>query len=294
MYVSRRLQSPRCTQGRYCQMPIFAAASNAEEQIFNEVVHLLVRQRDASVSGALIELKAQLEAIYQRKMKDVVACQMGLGLANLGLGDHAEAFRLIANAQKIAPGVDYVVGNAIVAFVNMGYFEDALKLANTAVVRFEGDQLVLRAATLALESTLHFEEASQSIDNLLKFAPDANMQASLVARQALLAQLAARGKHDGFDGDSLMARAQCAVECLKRSGKQIFSIDLRGVHVNSVALELSIDASPQECAELNYVVAEALFDNFEDATAVDLVTFSVRSFVGASPLSTFADSRVIA
>ena len=262
-------------------MTILAEQSTAEGRIFNEVVALLDRQRDEPVGGALNELHAQLQAIYDGKSKDfdVATCQMGLALLHFGLGNHEEAKRQTLNAKRTGGGEEHIASNALVLLLNTGEFLLAHEAAQEAGRRFVGNPTILRQASIVLQDTLDFRASADCIEKLLKMTTNDVEQAAITVHLDLMQGLAERADELGYSAHSLIERAVCAVEALRSQKHKIFWVQLRGTKVNSVALEFHVDANAETCAELNFVIADALIENFDD-TAMDLITMSTRSFAG--------------
>jgi hypothetical protein len=257
------------------------AAKTTEGQICNDIVALLARQKQEIVTPALNELRAQLQHIYNGKSnKDIAACQIGLALAALGLGDHQEARRLFDNVLKIAGGDEFVVINTLVGFANIGDLERAHAYALECQTKFTGLPSVLERVNSVLEDTLDFATAADCISHRLKIGDPTHPEQKLLGRVELLRRLTVQAEHLGYSPADLRARAQYVSTTLQARGRKIYWLNLRGNGVNSVSLEMYVDASPEVCAELNYDVAEALFDKFGDRTGGELVPISIRSYVG--------------
>lgn len=266
-------------------MTALAHEATSEGRIFNEVVTLLDRQRNEPIDGPLRELDAQLTSIYNGSARNVDygTCQMGLSLIKFGLGDHKEASRLATNALKIAAFEEHVTANAMVLRANMGELDAARETALEGLNRFSSVATVLRQVVNVLADTLDFGASVAAIDLWLRLAPEQELRASLLSQQALYRQLAQIAEGMSLGPDDLRARAQCAADELKRLGHNIYWLDLHGTGVESVSLDFHVDASPEECAELNFSIADALIERFDD-TAMGVVSMSVRSFVGAQRL----------
>ncbi|WLE60221.1 hypothetical protein GIY62_06055 [Burkholderia plantarii] len=274
-------------------MTTVQSAVTAEGQIANDIVSLLKRQRHENVDQLLEESRAQLLAIYEGKGQKVAAvCQIGLGLAALGLGDHAEAARLTRNAAYIAKADDFVALNAVCAISNMGFFDESHALALQIEGRFAGNPSVLARVNSVFEDTLDFAAAAQSVAMRIRAGDDSVPRQALEQRQAFMEDLAGRAKQLEYSAEDLRALATHAVQCIQNKGRKVFWTQLRGNRVSSVSLELYIDATPSACAEMNFDVAEALYDKFGNRTGADLLPISIRSHVGRMADDAEADMRV--
>lgn len=258
-----------------------APSTNAERELAAGLATLLIRQCEENVDARLLELHTQLLGIYDRKgSKDVASCQIGLALAALGSGDHTEAIRLITNVLKIASMDDFVVTNALAGLLNMGMFEHARREAVSAEARFPGLPSVLERVDIVFEDSLDFASAARIIGRRIEVGDDSHPRELFERRKQLMLDLASRSEQLSYSAEQLRAIATHAAECLRHHGRKIYWVVLRGNRVGSVSLEMYVDASPEQCAELNYDIGEALFDKFGNHTAADLVPISVRSHVG--------------
>jgi tetratricopeptide (TPR) repeat protein len=270
-----------------------SAAKTAEGQISNDIILLLERQRTESVTSTLVELRAQLLAIYNGKSnKELDTCQVGLALADMGLGDHDEARRLLNNALKIAGDREFVVNNALASFANMGDFTRAHSLAVETLKRYPGAPSILERCRIVFEDTLDFAASADAIVQMLKCGDEQFSVQFLEQRKEFMLALASKGEDLNYSAADLTSRAQFVSDVLRKHGRKIYWTALRGTRVSSASLEFFVDAAPEVCADLNYVAAEALFEKFGERTAVDLLPFSVRSHVGMPNLSAQSSAAV--
>ncbi|MGD7150447.1 tetratricopeptide repeat protein [Ralstonia pseudosolanacearum] len=263
-------------------MPVLAQEATAESRIFNEITEILVRQRTEHVGQQLMELRSQLHALYSGPNKanvDFATCQMGLAMAEFGLGDREEALRLASNAVTIASHDMPIVANAQFMFVNMGEIALALKTAEAARQRFPGDLEAVCMSSSVFTSALDFDSAAECLEQALRLGQSGDTKAEIEKEIRFRREMSAAARSLGFSAADLSDRATCAVEALRSAGRNIYWTALRGHDPGAATLEFFVDADPDVCAELNFVVAEALIGRFED-TAVDLLTMSVRSHEG--------------
>ena len=252
-------------------MPVLAQEATAESRIFNEITEILVRQRTEHVGQQLMELRSQLHALYSGPNKanvDFATCQMGLAMAEFGLGDREEALRLASNAVTIASHDMPIVANAQFMFVNMGEIALALKTAEAVCM-----------SSSVFTSALDFDSAAECLEQALRLGQSGDTKAEIEKEIRFRREMSAAARSLGFSAADLSDRATCAVEALRSAGRNIYWTALRGHDPGAATLEFFVDADPDVCAELNFVVAEALIGRFED-TAVDLLTMSVRSHEG--------------
>ncbi|MDR3099386.1 MAG: hypothetical protein LBV73_20225 [Paraburkholderia sp.] len=262
---------------------IQAEDSTAEGRIFNEVIALLDRQREQPVDGALRELQSQLLAIYSGKSKafDYATCQMALALLAFGLGDRSEARRQLQNAQKTGGAAEHIASNAPIMLCNMGDLDSAHAAAIEAMNRFMGNPTILRGACMVLKDTLDFHAAAEGFGQLLKIVADDGRHEMFTTCREQMIGLAERADKFGLSGEVLRERAQHVAKALQDANKKIFLVNLRGTNVNSISLEFHVDAPADVCADLNFVIADALIERFDD-TAMDVVTMTARSFNGCA------------
>lgn len=263
-------------------MPVLAQAATAESRIFNEIAAILLRQRTEPVERQLEELKAQLERIYNGPNKrnvDLATCQMGIAMTSFGLGDHAEALRLAINASTIGPYEVHVVMNGLALFINMGEFELARKAAVEASKRFPGDLEPILAASLVLSESLDFGAAVECMDQALKLLPAEPMLSALNQRMKFLQDMAAESAVLRLTSGDWQDRATCAVAVLREAGHKLYWTELSGQRLGAVSLQFFVDASAEECSTLNFSIADALTQKFEE-TGVDLLTMVARSYEG--------------
>lgn len=261
-------------------MTALAESTTTEGRIFNDIVELLDRQRREPVTGPLNELRLQLADIYASKNKDVATCQMGLGLAHFGLGDREEALRMIDNALKNDSHSSYIVNNALLVFLNCGEFHRAHQMAKSVSARFSGEPSTLKQVINVFAEALDFDAAAESIAQYMHIHKNDVDGGQLANCRQLFLDLAERAVALGYSYEDLLAITQHSADSLRSHGRNIYWVHFRGSRPSSVALEVYVDASPEECSELQYDVAEGLFEKFGARAAADLVPISVRSYIG--------------
>lgn len=262
-------------------MTIDTAAATTEERICVDVIALLHRQNEEPVAPQLLELRAQLQAIYIGKTKDIAVCQLGLALCDVGLGNPDEARYFLKNLTQIAVGRPDIIGNAMIAITNMGDLRQGQILAHDVFDRYPGLQGNVRQVLSVFEDTLDFKSAATALEQLIKIVEnDDALAAAFKERLAFVRELDARAADLGYTSSDLLTLAEFAVEVIRGRARNIHCIGIRGTMASTAVLEYYVDADPEAAAELHYDLADALCEKFESRTAVDLLPFSVRSFVG--------------
>ncbi|CAM2146746.1 protein of unknown function [Pararobbsia alpina] len=264
-------------------MSALAQAKSIESNVFNGVVEALHRQRTQQVDATLHQLRGQLALIYLNAKalhKDYATCQMGLGLAAMGLGNHGEAKRQITNALQLNTADDHIVCNALSALTDMGYVREANALSSSLLPTAKGSRNVLKHMLGCFADTFDFEHAIEVVDAIVNIThPSEPIRAEALSRRPLYEELLRIAKEEKLDHEALLLRIEAVVEALKASRHNVYRVDLLGTMPLATSLHIHVDASSPECAELQYVVVEALIDRFEN-TAVEVAPITIRSFTG--------------
>ncbi|MGR9578702.1 hypothetical protein [Pandoraea sputorum] len=258
-------------------------ALSAEWNIANDIVAHLRQQQDGDVTAALVELRMQLQKIYDSKSsdKDIATCQIGLGLAALGLGEHDITRKLLSNAYKIASGAGFVRNNSIVGMTNIGAFKEGNTMAHDALRRYSGEPTTVHHVVNCLKDALDFDGALTAIDQELKMLTnDVAETARVEHEKEFLRSLAGVAQKYGYASGELTERAEFAVNVLRKNRHNVFVVTLNGQSPSTVTLDLFVDASSEECASMNFEVAEALCAEYGDRTGVEVAPVVVRSYAG--------------
>lgn len=212
----------------------------------------------------------EARTLLERDAIDPAYAWMAIGAAMFLQGKHRESVEALNNAVKLAPMDEPVLGNACSIFSIVGETELAVDRAHRLlglVITRDGRMAALRV----LEKALRFEE-------VLEIGEKVNIGFSDAYKESAKHLLSIADDHGATP--ELRARLiDAAVTAVRTQGYLVRQTTLVQVK-DQLRYELFIDETARRCAEVNFAIAEALCEQFEDPVP-EFVTFSCR------PLSSF-------
>ncbi|HEV3432269.1 MAG TPA: hypothetical protein VG320_30690 [Paraburkholderia sp.] len=242
--------------------------AQAGVQGLNELYHMVAHGQNNALAVKRYEREAR--TLLARDGMAPAFAWLAIGAATFLQGKHSESVEALSNAVKLAPQDEPVLGNACSIFSIAGETELAVDAAHRLlgiVVTRDGKLGALRA----LEKALRFEE-------VLEMGEKVNLQFSDAYRESAASLLSIANAH-GATPDLRAKLIDAAAEAVRSRGCIVRQSTLVQVD-DQLRYELFIDETARRCAEMNFAIAQALYEKFDDPVP-EFVTFSCR------PLSSF-------
>ncbi|MFM0427601.1 hypothetical protein PQQ75_01190 [Paraburkholderia aspalathi] len=187
-------------------------------------------------------------------------------------GKASECIRFVEAASKLAPYDVTVVGNAGSLLAGVGEPRRASEFVRRQAGMAVDDKRQLLFCSLNFRKVLLFEEAA----DIMRTYGGAEGEAFKASAQ----QLADIALERGISPDMRMALLEVAIATVRDQGCSIRHVGLTQYPDNSLRYVLFIDESASQCGNVNFAIAEALTEKFED-THAEFITFACR------PLSSY-------
>ena len=187
-------------------------------------------------------------------------------------GKASECVRCIDAAAKLAPFDLGVVGNAGSILAGVGEPRRALEFGRLQAGISAGDDKQLSFSCLVLRKALYFEEAVEA----MRTYRGADVELYRDSAQRLVDLAVARD----LSPELRLSLLETAIEAVRSQGCSIRQTGLRQYSDDALRYIFFIDESATKCGSVNFAIAEALTEKFED-THAEFVTFACR------PLSSY-------
>lgn len=275
-------------------MTVQDVAVTSETALFNSLTDILRRQHTSDVTPELREAQGRLVRMQSDPNVEHGIHQMALGLVNLGLGSHDEAYRWIKNALKLAAHDEAVVSNALLAYTSMGKYRDAHDEALRFFDRYQGLPGIVNRVASVMLLTSDFENAKRAYECEMKLSANDTATLEKLERRVDFTELmmASLAQH-GYTSEDMIDRLEFAADFIRSNGRNLFWSEFRGTSPNTVTLHLFVDASAAEAANLGFDLAEALFGKFDGRSGVEVAPIMVRALAGR-PTKQHSGLRVVA
>lgn len=191
-----------------------------------------------------------------------------LGFTAFFQGKAADCVRYIEAAAKITPYDLTVLGNAGSVLAAAGEPRRAATYARRQAGMSEGDGAQLLYSGFTLRKALFFEEAAQIMRTHSGSADSENFRA---ANQ----RLADAANTRGISPDLRLSLLETAIEAVRAQGSAIKHVGISQYPDDTLRYVFYIDQTASQCASVNFLIAEALIEKFEDAHP-EFVTFACR------------------
>lgn len=189
------------------------------------------------------------------------------------------AMEAAINALQLAPNDPIVQGNILTAFVGMADVSAAIPLMRKMAADHRNDKdflrlIIVKAADLLQLSMVN--ELFEIFDNLCindqhqKFTRRRNWELSLKTMTQC-----------NLSDDALAERIKVAMDAIQAEQFDAFQSSRRHLPDGSIIYSMHVDATADVCAELNFSVADALVENFEDPGG-DFIVFNCRPLTDLS------------
>lgn len=177
----------------------------------------------------------------------------------------------------------YYFQNAIIPLISMGSVKLAVQATAQMVQAYPGSKQVLDHAITHATICLQFSKALELIEtyNALavnEFSPYEPELISTLLRSHEMAQALE------ITEESMLARLQTAVDAVRAYGVEVLHQSRLVLHDGTFISQFFVNAPATECANLNFVIADALVENYEDVGAelFSVICRPLTDFYGAT------------
>lgn len=255
-----------------------------------EINELLVEVADILVTpggdgGRLAQLQVRANRLMQNGTAPRLQALNVLMLTALGLGQTTNVENwagLLVNDPWVQ--VDMLV-NASQALLHVGSIQSANNVACTLFEKYPDSKSALSTAIRTFQLTLKFSEALELISRHDRLAVNEKSEFGDRERRMLTSSVGLLEDYPLTEHD-LSLRLSEAVASVRAEGFNVCRLGRLVLHDGSFVSHLFIDADASKCAELNFVVIDALIDMFDDVGA-DVFSIACR------PLSDYWDTHSV-
>ena len=222
----------------------------------------------------LLRLKKDVGSILSKKLSDPTVCYMTLALISFNLGSTDDAMHFFNNAILLRPNDQILLQNYVNIAFSSGRIKDANKVTVELVNKFPGSKTCLKCATLQSVCTLQVSDYFKYVEQYLKLMvnEETNISSALNASMLLLKRTM----------EDRSIPQQHLIELLETAAKAVLD---KGVEIlNSTGLILTdgtgihyfyLNKTMEECSKLDWVIADALVENFDDS-GMDYLSIACR------------------
>ncbi len=184
--------------------------------------------------------------------------------------EHIEA---VLELQRVAVEI---MQNALTVYQSFGSFRKAVTLMERMIDAFPDTKAAIQSAMMnaqfccQLSRALELEVRYMNLSVNDKFEVDQRMHRSTIDGVELLRQ-------SGLNDSDILARVETAVETVRGAGREVLRTSRFILDDGSYICQLYIDASPTDCAELSFLIADALVEQYADPGA-SVLSISCRPF----------------
>lgn len=237
-------------------------------QGLNDLFHMIVHGQINDLAAKRHEREARV--LLERGGMPPAFAWLAIGAALFLQGRHAESVEALCNAVQLAPDEEPVLGNACSIFSIVGEAQRSVDMARR-LLGLVNSKVGKTGALRALEKSLHFEEVLEMGE---KFGVGFSERFTSAARRVL--EIA---DEHGATPEMRVKLIDAAAEAVRSQGCIVRQTTLMQAD-DQLRYEFFIDETARRCAEVNFAIAEALCEQFDDP-APEFVTFSCR------PLSSY-------
>jgi tetratricopeptide (TPR) repeat protein len=200
--------------------------------------------------------------------------QMLFGIIGYLSGDLQKTESGFKNALRLSPNEAIIHINAITGLSSLGNFREAIALIHALLERFPDDKHALYRAMINAEQILQPQLVKSIIERYDKLSTHGDTQN--ISRFRETTDRSRRMlTSSGFSDDDWLARLETAVEAVHTCGLNPRHISTFTLHDGSVIHNIYLKTDSMTCAEINFKIAEALFDNHKE-TGMKYLSIATR------------------
>ncbi len=210
---------------------------------------------------------------------------MALALIGLAKGERQATISACENAVSLAPRDTVVMSNCLLALTSFGEIDKTAHLIDKFVRAFPDDKQSLLTALDQWYYCVQLNKAADLVVQLEKLHTHISVRGGISRLGGIMLSIDAAKKLN-YSDEALGDRLKTAIEAIRTLDHEVQRISMLTLHDGSFLHRLHVRANRDKCAELNFKIADALVEHFDD-TYSDLVSFV------CCPLSDFKDQLQI-
>lgn len=216
--------------------------------------------------GRLQQIEVRIHRLLKTTNSPRRACFGALFLIAYGLGDRQKTEACIEEVCAEQPLEAGILQNAVAVLVNFGSHSQALELINLMDANFPDSKSSLESAMINTQIALLPSLSVAFLERLDKLTVNEAPVFGPRHRMNLMTSLHLAKAH-GMTDDDLSARLDAAVRAIRDGGKEVRRENMIFLHDGSFISQLYIDADAAACATMNFEIADALVEQFDDPGA---------------------------
>jgi len=250
----------------------------------HEVGDILIRKVADVDIGRLRQIEVRVTRLRDINATDPGYAEMVLFLCAAAEGNRSKLERAAREAVRLSNGNREIAANAAVALCSIGNIDESTKLTQQIFEKFPDDKIVLETAISNFQLALHFREALSAWDAYERLAVN-HRPKNLDRLRKIIVDSAEVIKLHGFTDSDLQHRLKVGIASLRKQGFEVRRQSRLTFDDGTFISQLFINATPKVCAEMNFEIAYALLDAFEDPAA-SVFSIVCRPFSDAAGMQT--------
>ena len=233
-------------------------------------------------------IERDVRVMLDKKVGDPADWYMVLGIVAYLRGERQQAFDAIQNALRLGPNQMMILCNAALVYGTMGEVRASDLIVRKLISLSLDDKVTMGANVERAYGLLQFELALSLQEQYDKLA--INDKTDGLSVRTSLEYIRPAYKEFAMPDSQLLDRLETAVNAVRNSGYEVRRTSSSTLRDGSVMLCLHVDADSDICAELNFAIADALVENYED-TGVALISLITRRLSQFSLAVELADMK---
>lgn len=232
----------------------------------------------------LRRLELAVQRLWDSKAIDAVDYYVSKAFFAIGKQQRQSAMDAANNVLRLAPGDPVARFNALTIMVGLIELDQAVPLIKSLAASHPDDKDLAKDLIIKGADLLQFNlvrELFRAYDALSVNNGPVNSVRRATAERALEAM-----DRYGLTDEDLAALMKSAAKALRDRGYDVFRSSRRTLSDGCIVYYLHVNASPDVCAELNFDIADALVEQYEDPCG-EFVSFACR------PLSDLSTMEVL-
>lgn len=221
----------------------------------------------------LRQISRALDKLWDAKLITPAQFHIARGFIAAARHDRVEAVAAVKNALQLAPRDPIAQANALSVFSTFCCVRDAVSLMELMFEQLPDNKSALRDIILHASELMQYQLAARALARYDNISMNTSAEAS-ERRINLISELKMAKEYD-FKDEDLAALIETAVDAVRARGREVYRNSRTKLRNNTSILYLHVDADPLACAHLNFDIADALVEKFED-TKADVLTIMCR------------------
>lgn len=241
-------------------------------QIINQLASL--KYNWGSNDFLLLKLKKEINSILDKNTNDPAFCHMALAIVNHHLGKNIEAIQCAKNSLLLSPNNQMTLQNYIIFCSSGGEIRESKKSVDELMRKFPNIKSALACAIIQSACTLQVASYFKYQDLYSKLMVNEEM----ISYPGLFESMTILQKtfeDRNISQDHVLDLIDTASKAVASSGVAILNTNTMTLLNGTAIYYFYIDAEMKVCSEMDWVIAEALVDTFDDS-GMDYLSIACR------------------